>query len=62
VEYFNFLGSITTTDTRCTSETKCRITMATAAFKKSSLHQQIALKFEEEPSKALHLEQSFVRY
>jgi hypothetical protein len=55
VEYFNFLGSITTDDTRCTREIKSRITMEKAAFNKNSLHQQTALKFEEETSKALHV-------
>ena len=35
--------------------------MAEAAFnKKKTLHQQIGLKFEEETSKVLHLEHSFV--
>jgi hypothetical protein len=55
VEYLNLLGGITI-DARCTREIKCRITMATAAFKKNSLHQQIALTFEKETRKALHLE------
>jgi hypothetical protein len=45
---FNFLGSITTNVTRCRREIKSRITMAKAAFNKNSIHQQIALKFEEE--------------
>jgi hypothetical protein len=62
VEYLNFLGTITTNNTRCIREIKSRITMAKAAFNKNSLHQQIALKFEQETSKALHLEYGFVRY
>jgi hypothetical protein len=49
-----FLGSIKTNDTRCTREIKSRFTAAKAAFKKNSIHQQIALTFEEETSKALH--------
>jgi len=34
--------------------------MAEAAFNKKTLHEQIGLKFEEETSKVLHLEHSFV--
>jgi carbonic anhydrase len=34
VEYFNYLGSLTTNDPRCTSEIKTRIAVAKAAFHK----------------------------
>jgi hypothetical protein len=34
VEYFNYLGSMTTNDARCTREIKSRIAMAKAAFNK----------------------------
>jgi hypothetical protein len=34
VEYFNYLGSMITNDTRCTREFKSRIAMAKAAFNK----------------------------
>ena len=34
VESFKYLGSILTSDGRCTCEIKCRIAMAKAAFKK----------------------------
>jgi hypothetical protein len=34
VEYFNYLGSLTINDPRCTSEIKTRIALAKAAFNK----------------------------
>ena len=34
VECFKYLGSMLTNDGRCTSEIKCRIAMAKAAFNK----------------------------
>jgi hypothetical protein len=34
VEYFNYLGSMITSDARCTHEIKSRIAMAKAAFNK----------------------------
>jgi hypothetical protein len=34
VEYFNYLGSVITSDARCTREIKSRIVMAKAAFDK----------------------------
>ena len=37
VESFKYLGSILTNDGRCTSEIKCRIAMAKAAFNKKSV-------------------------
>jgi hypothetical protein len=45
VKYFNYLGSMTTNDARCTHEIKSRIAKAKSAFKreKSSFHQQIGL-------------------
>jgi hypothetical protein len=61
MEYFNYLGSMITTNARCTHEIESRIVMAkTASTKESSFHQQIALKFKEEISKVLHLEHSTV--
>jgi glycyl-tRNA synthetase beta subunit len=60
VQYFNYLGSITTNYTRCTRKIKYITAMAKAAFKKKTFHQQIGLKFKEETSKELHLEHSFV--
>jgi hypothetical protein len=35
VEYFNYLGNMITNDARCTRETKSRISIAKAAFKKN---------------------------
>jgi hypothetical protein len=44
LEYFNYLGSMTTNNTRCTSESKSRIAMAKASFnKKKTFHQQVGL-------------------
>jgi hypothetical protein len=61
VEYFNFLGSMITSDARCTREIKSSIAMTKAAFnKKKTFHQQIGLKFKEKTIKVLHLEHSFV--
>jgi hypothetical protein len=60
VEYFNYLGSMITSDARCAGEIKIRIAMAKAAFNKKKCHQQTGLKFNEETSKVLHLEHSFV--
>jgi hypothetical protein len=37
VEYFNYLGSMTTSDAKCTHDIISRITMAKAAFKKKKL-------------------------
>jgi hypothetical protein len=37
VEYFNYLDSMITNDTRCTREIKSRIAMAKAAFNKKTL-------------------------
>ena len=36
VEYFNYLGTMTTDDARCTWESKSRIAMAKAAFNKEN--------------------------
>jgi hypothetical protein len=61
VEYFNYLGSMITDDTRYTREIKSRITIEKAAFnKKKTFHEQTGLKFKEETSKLLHLEHSFL--
>jgi len=35
VEYFNYVGSMVTNDTKCTREIKSRIAMAKAAFNKN---------------------------
>jgi hypothetical protein len=37
VECFKYLGSMLTSDGRCTCEIKCRIAMAKAAFNKNNL-------------------------
>jgi hypothetical protein len=61
VEYFNCLGSMIITDSRCTHENKERIAMAKEAFnKKQFFHQQIRLKFMEETNKVHYLGHSFV--
>jgi hypothetical protein len=51
-----------TNDARCKHENKSRISMAKASFNKKTLHQQIELKFEEEASKVLHVENSSMWY
>jgi hypothetical protein len=50
VEYFNYFGSITTNNGRCTCEIKSRIAMAKAAYleEEDSFHQQIGLKFKDQ--------------
>ena len=61
VEYFYYLGSIITNDTRCTREMKSKTVMAKAAFdRKNAFHQQIGLKCKEETSEILHLEHRIV--
>jgi len=60
VEYFNDLGSMRTTYAKFTHEIKYRFVKAKAAFNKKNVHQQIGLKFNEETSEVLHLEQSYV--
>jgi hypothetical protein len=62
VEYFNYLGSMITSDARCTREIKSRIAMAKNSIQQEekSFHQQTGIKFKEETSKVLHLEHSFV--
>jgi hypothetical protein len=61
VEYFNHFGSMIKNDASCTREIKSRIAMAKAAFnkKKNLFYQKIELKFKEEISNVLRLEQSF---
>jgi hypothetical protein len=51
VEYFSYLGSMTTNDARCTREIKSRVAMTKAAGKN---HQQTGFKFEEETSEVAH--------
>ena len=62
VRCFIYLGGILTNDRRCMCEIKSKIAMAKAAFNKmkTPFYQQTGLKFEEETSKMLHLEHSFV--
>ena len=45
VEYFNYFGTLTTNDARCTSETKSRIAMTKAAFnkKRTLFHQEVGI-------------------
>lgn len=50
VEYFNYLGSLITNDTRCTHEIKFRIAMAKAVFNKKTL---FTIKFDINLSKKL---------
>jgi len=49
-------------DGRCTSEIKCWVAMAKAAFikKKALFTSTLDLEFEEEASEVLHLERSFI--
>ena len=56
---FNCLVGITN-DARCTCEIKSKNAMAKAACNKKTFHQPIGLKFKEESSKMLHLENNFV--
>jgi len=62
VEYFKYLGSMLTNEGRCTSEIKCRIAMAKAAFntKRALFIGTLDSKIEEKTSKMLHLEHSFI--
>jgi len=46
VEFFKYLGSISTNDGRCTCEIKCRIAMAKAAFNKKRTLLTSTLDFE----------------
>jgi hypothetical protein len=63
VECFNYLCSIVTNDARYTLAIKSRIAMEQETFNKmKNFHQQIGLKFQEETSKGLQLDQSLVRY
>jgi hypothetical protein len=43
MEYFNYLDSLITNNTRCTHEIKPRIAMAKAAFNKKTL---VTIKFD----------------
>ena len=61
VEYFNYLGSMITNGARCKREIKSRIAMAKQlSTRKGSFYQQTGLKFEEETSRMLHFDYSFV--
>ena len=62
MESFKYLGSMLTNDGRCTCEIKSTIAMAKAAFdkKRALLTGTVDLKTEEEASKMLHLEHSFI--
>jgi hypothetical protein len=56
-----YLCGIVTNDARCTLTIKSRIAMEQGTFNKiKTFHQQIGLKFQEETSKELHFEHSFV--
>jgi len=48
VEYFSCLSCMIIKDARCKREIKSKITTERAAFNKTTFHQQIGLKFEEE--------------
>jgi hypothetical protein len=62
IEYTNYLGSIIANNARCTCEIKSRIAMEETSIQQEekSFHQKIGLKFNEETSKVLYLEHSFV--
>jgi hypothetical protein len=61
VEYLNYLGSLTTSDARCTYETKSRTAIAKSAFneKQDLFNQQIGLVFKEVTNQMLQLEHRF---
>jgi hypothetical protein len=61
VECFNYLGSMITNEAKSMCDIKPGIGMAKAAFIKKNLYQNMGLKFNEESSKVLHLEHSFVQ-
>ena len=58
VEYFKYLVSRKANDAKYTRGIKSRIAMAKAVFKKKK--KQTGLKFKEETSEVLHLEQSIL--
>ena len=61
VEPSKYLCSMLANDGRCTCEIKSRIIMAKATFnKKRVFYWHIGLKIDEETSKMLHLEHSFI--
>ena len=55
MEHFNCLGSLMTYNTRCTREIKYKFAMAKQHPTRSSFHQEIGLKFEEEISEKLQV-------
>jgi len=57
VDCLKYLGSMLTSDGRCTCEIKSRVSMAKKCIQQDedSFYQQSGLKFEEETSKMLHL-------
>jgi len=61
MKYFKCLGSIITNYAKCTHDTRYKIIVAKAAFKKNeTFHQQIGLNVKEKASEMLLLECSFV--
>jgi hypothetical protein len=58
---FYYSGCMMTNHTRCTREIKSWLAMKKAEFnRRTFFYQRIGLKLKKEPSKVLHLEQSFV--
>jgi hypothetical protein len=60
LEYLNYLGNMITNEARCTREIKSRIVMAKAALNKKKTLFTSKLDLQEETSKVLYLERSFV--
>ena len=61
MEYFNYLGSIITNDARSNHEIKSTIAWHKQnSTRRRLFFQQIGLKFKEETSKVLHMEDIFV--
>jgi len=62
MDYLKYFGRVVTNHARWTTQIKSRIAKATAVFNKNSLHQKIGIKFKEETSEMLRLEQSCARW